>query len=645
MKKVITLLFLVVAVCFNIQAVDVCVTMNTVSPIMELRLKGETELIEVGDPESRKYNFSANVGTYELTAYSSDDKSVCNGTIDIVITEEDNQIFSIYTITTYATNSGWEYDTDYSINCEVSTREGNNLNFTIGDSSTAGRKTFLVLGGNSYYIELLPSSKRKEEGYSKFIKTGTIMSNVNVFGAIPLGKLYVFTTPDSASLYLGIKKANYIDFINVEKENIKTENGKTKHYYWLSTGQVYNYRVSQKDKLTHGGYFTLNATTPELEITEEDMDLFSPKTVLHDVKSNNGYNVGNILLNINEKGYLKLSKDETYSLIAYRDWQLTDNTFNNYYIDPDYHYNVTDLNGVTDSSVITIDEKGIIKAVGKGSAIVTVTYDAISLSYYTTTHAKADYLGGPFWGAIWPENTGAFIVSVDEKASEIVSNMNINNSLNLISNKLSGDKIDAEHDVLYYLENEEGYYYTFTPENVATVSVAYPEFGENTATYKGFENSDVKLDEDGSYTVKLKFGRNIIKLTDNNDGSDYQILTAKPIKYSIENGTNPGEPFQPGDQINVQFEGLYHPANKMAGIYNMNAVIKYNDIPVGSDINSSTANQYQFGSTETAQLYKVTIPEDWNTDSKYLISGGAISMSGFGDAYGSHRLVSPTTGR
>ena len=66
---------------------------------------------------------------------------------------------------------------------------------------------------------------------------------------------------------------------------------------------------------------------------------------------------------------------------------------------------------------------------------------------------------------------------------------------------------------------------------------------------------------------------------------------------------------------------------------------------MGSDINSSTANQYQFGSTETAQLYKVTIPEDWNTDSKYLISGGAISMSGFGDAYGSHRLVSPTTGR
>ena len=164
----------------------------------------------------------------------------------------------------------------------------------------------------------------------------------------------------------------------------------------------------------------------------------------------------------------------------------------------------------------------------------------------------------------------------------------------------------------------------------------------NISTYSGFEN--VTANEDGSYTLLLTKGRNIVKLTSASGASRYQILNAKPTSYKISNVSNPGLPIQPGDKVKVQFERLFHPANKLSGIYNMSAYIVYNDIPNGTSPILS-ANQYQFCGTPSAQAYDVvTIPTSWNISEPYMLENGAIQVFGYGSSFGKHRAISPLAG-
>ena len=264
---------------------------------------------------------------------------------------------------------------------------------------------------------------------------------MNASTSIPMGLTYSIVAPQSATMFLGTKRSHYTPFIETESVKQTTANGYTTYEYWLGSGQTYNFRVSQEGKLTQGGYFTASATFPTLEFTQDDLDAYDPKTVQHDVSMNGGYNVGNILLNINERGHLKMNSGDSHQMIAYRDWQLTDNSTNNYFINPDFHYTVINENGSPSSSVIKISEDGLITTVGKGTAIVLVTYDAISLNYYSGNN-KSAYLGGPFWAAIWPENTGAFVVTVDDAQSGITSNMMINETFNAETLKLAGGYVE-----------------------------------------------------------------------------------------------------------------------------------------------------------------------------------------------------------
>ena len=119
--------------------------------------------------------------------------------------------------------------------------------------------------------------------------------------------------------------------------------------------------------------------------------------------------LGNILVNINERGHLRLNVGDTYSALPMRSWQLTDTQTNNYFLEPDFHYTVIDLDGNPSTGVIEIENAhpttevwSTIKAVGNGTAIVLVTYDAIALNYYKY-NAKADsltktnFMGGEYW--------------------------------------------------------------------------------------------------------------------------------------------------------------------------------------------------------------------------------------------------------
>lgn len=640
----------------NMLAGNVKVYMNNISRTMVLTDNTTGKGVETGAPGNQYlYEFDVPAGVYTLTAYASDGETV-NGTIELDITEEDGQEFRILTCTAYATNKEWIEGKDYTVEVDVNSREGVRQNITIGNSTTAGRKTFLALNGNSYYASLIPNEAHQAEGHMTLYRAGTLTFNVTVSGIIPMGQDYTLTVPADADFYLGVKFAHFTAFKEVEPKNIEVEGDTKSITYRLADGQQYNYRTWKNGGLTQAGYFTMyidENKCPVMAFTNTDYEAFAPKTIKHDVQWNSGYETGDILVNINERGHLKMNVGDTYEAHAMRTWQLTDNSTNNYFMEPDFHYTVIDLDGNPSSGVIEIDNSNtntdpwsVIKAVGNGTAIVLVTYDAIGLNYYSSAN-KSHYMGGEYWSAIWPENTGAYVVTVGEGETSMKPNMLINEAYNVDTKKNAGKYVDAEHDVFYYLDTEEGYNYSFTPEGVEKVEIAYPTIGEQSATYKGFGTEGVIRNENGSYTLLLKEGRQIVRMTDAAGNSAYQVLTAKTCHREIINASREGSKiFQPGDKVKIQYSGLRHPANKLAGIYNMSAYVTYNGIPNGSSLILGSG-QYTFGSAASAQAVTVDIPAgyDIEVNPEIVLNEGVIQVNGYGDPIGNHRLISRTAGR
>ena len=454
------------------------------------------------------------------------------------------------------------------------------------------------------------------------------------------------TVPSDAELFVGSKTKHYVSFTKEDAAQTveNAENSTTTYYFNLTDKSTYNYRVSGEKYITYAGTFKKTAGY-SLNVTEEMLQPagITKKTIDRDVKSNNGYNVADIYLNINPQGYLRLTDmGNTYQIVNLRNWEAVDSTTNNYFIEPDYHYEVIDEAGSPSSNVVTIDENGLITAVGEGTAIVLVTYDAINIP---------TAIGGPFFGAIWPENTGVFVVSVGAGESGIETGMTINEGKNTTDSKLSGDAIDAEHDVIYFAE-EKGEY-TFTPgTDGVSISVANPTVSDK-MTFSGFK--EVNKNSDNSVTIPLVEGRNIVKL-EKNGKSEYQVITAKKVRYTI----NGGKPVKAGDPISIVFDTIYHPSNKLAGVYNMSAVVAYEN-PDGQLV-GGLSNQYQFASNSNAQTVKqtikkgtgwmpsyakdkdLTIPEGYNKDT-YKLENGTVMVLGFGDPYGNHRGITLTDGK
>lgn len=642
------------------QAADVTVTMNAISKTMTIESVSTGQMVEVGTPVGNVYTFEAPAGEYILSAYATDGVTL-NGTIKITVTDDPaTQEFKILTCTAYATNKNsdntvWTIDNgDYTLDVTVNTREGVKQDITIGNSTTANRKTFLALNGNIYFASFIPSGTRSEQGYTTLYKSAAVTANATISASIPLGEEYTVTVPDHAVFQLGMKFSHFIDFTILEPMSVEQKDGNKKITYFLAQSQVYNYRTWIDGGITRAGYFNMGKSStsrPVLTFIPDDYKAYDPTAVNHDVASNKGYETGDIFVNINERGHLVMNIGDTFKAHAMRTWQLTDNVVNNYFMEPDFHYTVIDTDGRPSQGVVEITRRtgsawADIKAVGKGTAIVLVTYDGIVADYYSGATRK-EILGGEFWGAIWPENTAAYVITVGQEATGIEPGMYINQGYNDSAKKVAGDRVDAEHDIFYYLDTEEGAEYTFTPQGVARVTIAYPSVGERMATYSGFSTEGVTQHEDGSYTLTLRHGRQIVQLTDPSGNSVYQILTARKCHREITNETDPdSDTFKPGDKVKIQYSGLHHPANKLAGIYNMSAYVTYNGNPNGASLIGG-AGQYTFGSVATAQAVSVTIPEDHDVAAapEFVLDQGVIQVKGFGDPIGNHRLIDPVAGR
>ena len=652
-------LLLLMGAWHSAQAALVEVTMNSVTKTMTLQNANGDPIAE-DSHSGNVYVFNALLaGEYTLYGYNSSDE--LNGTFAFQVGDDDMSL-QIWTIPNVSvSNEGWEYGTDYTIeNLEVHSREGLTFDVTLGDN--AGTKSVLTYDGGSVVLRFVPTAAREAEGYVSAWDGRTVTGNTNIIAELPMGGEFSSSCPADAEMAMMQKKGgalgsgtiHYVPFTLIEPESVVT-NGDTKTYTWrLGQNSQYNMRAWREGSLTQLLYFYYNtdpAKCPTINFTEADFAARNPKWIDHNPRNLGRMNDCNILININEKGYLKMTSEQEYDLLAERDWQIIPNQTENYFLEPDYHYAVYNLDGQPDNSVVEIvpdgyigSEWAILRAKAPGTAIVTITYDAASASQYAREKtARQDYYGGRYFGALWPENTAVFVVSVDAQTNGMDANMLLNEEYNENSARLAGRYVDAEHDVFYYINDEEYAEYSFKPTGVTSVEIAYPTIRENDAIYNTGWHAVTK-NADNTYTLHLKHGRQIVRMGDGTGKYIYQVLTAKHATRTITNRTNASTTrFLPGSNVLVQYDGLFHPANKLSGIYNMSAYITYNGVPTGQSLILSP-NQYWFAGTPSAQAVSFTIPEDY-TGTTYTLSDGVIQVLGYGDPIGNHRTIGKWSGR
>lgn len=457
------------------------------------------------------------------------------------------------------------------------------------------------------------------------------------------------TVPFGDEVFMGAKTKHFVPFTEhdpVEVENNEAE-GKSVYRYDLPNGSGYSFKVSStaqtvsayKNHVSYAQKFTVNASTNmELDLTGND-DSGNPylnvaggevkSYVNRDLQANNTYNVADIYVNGSYSGYNKLEAGETFQIVNLRNWEIVDNVVNNYFIEPDYHYEVLDENFEPSQSVISIDGNGVVTAKSAGTAFVLVTYDALK--------APGQAGGADIFSSIWAENTGLMVFAVDAPETGIVPNITINEETNTDeTQKACTVNVDSELDVFYYTQNENGYKYVFSPSNVTKVEIANPVVDKqsNTVAYNPFKEVAA---QGGSYELILTEGRNIVKLS-NASGSEYYVLKAKQAEVSV----SPQKDFyETGDEVTVTFDNIFHPVNKLAGVYNMHAQMEYTDKQDGKTVSASRI-QYNFAANEKARTITFTVGE---TDgAEYVLHGGVIRCTMFGNPYGGHREITYENG-
>lgn len=620
-------------------ATEVSVTLNTISKTMTFTPKSGGDAVSVGEPSATSspvYNFSCDPGDYLVDLFDASGAS----TGSIVLTVEgETQSTRIYNLTCYATNRTdnieWTLGTDYDIpfgNIKVLSQDGSAHEITPVKyaGSTRTSVVFPVLQGDRYEVLFTPLGANAE-AFAPSSLTGSVTGNRNVSCLLPESVQFTLTAPKEATVVIAQKPGSrhYVPFTEYEYVTASESGNGMVYTYNLPKASNYNYRVSQPGCITHAGIFDPSAG--DIVISEEQLKEYPSSYHNHDVAENHGYNYADIYLNINPQGHLVLQPGAEFHIVNLRTWQLTNSITANYFLEPDYHYTVLGTDFKPDNSVIEIDGSGLIKAKSQGTAIVQVRYDAM----------KAEVSGGNLWSSIWAENVGTFVVTVGDIPEGIRSNMKLP-----YEQPNRAGEIDAEHDIFYYPEGEKGFDYTFTPEGVANVTVANPavDLKTNTLSYPdGFSAENVTVNKDGSYTVRLTFGRNIVCLTDAEGRSVYQVMSAKPMSFTYSRNARTDKYILPGDVVVVNFKGLYHNAGKLAAIYNQGCAPKYAAIPDGYTDKTvvGSGGQYNF---PVSQKITVTLLPDQQSG-KFELHDGCLIFSGYGDKLGGHRETDYFTGR
>lgn len=497
---------------------------------------------------------------------------------------------------------------------------------------------FLLVQGNEYTFSATPENTSKYNAKTDTLVLGADASKVSVKVAFKNPKTVKTTTGATVKLFRS--SGHYFAYSVYDPEAVIDNGDGTSTYYFApEDGRgVASYRVSMEGKLTKAGYFLLgnSVTVPHGEDDNLPTDRVDYTTAGTDAAQ-----VGDdsVLININQQNHLSLNVGETKTLKAYRTWQIITYSYENHIIEPDFHFNIIsgdDVVSLTPCANQQLTNSSgnhqKLTAVGEGTAVVEVTYDAIDVK-------GGAYEG--FYGAVDPARTGLFVVTVGTDTPDVDFGIECKTSAgSMVYTPSNAKSWDAEFDTLYFFgeSGEIKLSPTFAGGNITEVAVS----GDKGESYTVLDTAD------GIYTAPIVSGNNIIRVT-TDKGVAYQIVRGDKVDLVVKNETDPGKPLSAGDEVSLMLVGVHTPIPKIAGTYNPGYKDNYEgdggvhlNYTLGEETVKSNGVQYTFSLYGTT--VKFTVPEDSEETEFTLTDGyigvGVIGVTAFPDDGTSHRNIS-----
>jgi hypothetical protein len=447
--------------------------------------------------------------------------------------------------------------------------------------------------------------KRKKALLIALVSTLLVLSGLSAEGA----QVKFLVTPGAGVRAFTKENAHFVPF--TEHPLAKGANeGKYEAYTGEIPGENFHYVAGGGDtgflKTAEVIYLGANETSKTVTV---DVEKLNPSR-----RDDNGFMAADVYLNVNDAQHLVLNAGETFNLIPTRVWQAMQGVVSNYFIEPDYKVEVLAGSGVVKSEwggKSGLEYAGV-TGLKPGVAVLRVTYGPLFFNFGNGN--------GTYFNPIDSANTGIVIVTVLEAGKSQSSGITTNIAA-------------REYDTIYFDKAKtDRAEYTFKPTANGNMTVrAHRPLHEGGALWGAGWGEGVK-NSDGSFTVKLYEGRNIIEV--NSDGaafSEYHVINAKGIGVNLKNLTKQGGALSPGDKLEISFDGIKTPLEKIAGIYNpgypATCYVKY-DSPQG-EIRSEGV---QYNLSE-ANKVTVTVP----ASGKVELTNGVIECGHLGDPLGSHR--------
>ena len=416
------------------------------------------------------------------------------------------------------------------------------------------------------------------------------------------------TVPQAAEFGLYFQFNNFnTKIVEPEGEGVLNEDGtKTITYKISKSNANYTWRLTDPS----GVYVTKAGWLASLSAATEKTYTFAEGDATN--KASHDYSQLGTAVKTRDEGDIQvflapsgfMSTSATYRVRAFRMWELINSDTANIMVEPDFNIQVLQGN----ASDVTLVNGG--NAVSNWidvnpttTDIIAVNYDAIDM--YSTADAYGSH--GGLFPATNPERTGVFVIT-NASAGTADAAVKFNGGFDTDR----GSVWDYNYDTWYYLNTTQQPTLDFTVTGTGNVAVSYATVITNAAlksTLSGW--TDLAADESGEYHADLLSFRNagtlggtvIIKMTDST-GTSYRLVRVAEMTATVTNASNPGEPFCPGDDVTITFDGLFRAVNKVAGIFNPTTY--YLRYTAGeTEVNGKLA-QYQQMDNTTITL---TIPE------------------------------------
>jgi hypothetical protein len=535
----------------------------------------------------------------------------------------------------------------------ITVRDADYRNATCGstyvDSYGVMRFRYLLFaGGNSelYTFYAVPQGELAQTYETGVMANYTIDAQTSVHTvfpplALPLLYQYSITAPTEAVVQVFRQLRNFYDEGIDASRSTDNGDGTATHIFNLPGGNsTLTYRVSMNGKMTKAGYLPALSANGGITVAWDGNDP-APGTRTNSVSSSTLAErlEESVCLNVNAQNNLKLNTGDTFRLRAYRAWEIINGDTSNIMIEPDFHCKILSGSDVVSISPVR-DINGNatgnwldVTALKPGTAIVEITYDAISIggnTEFTGIYAASD-----------PIRSGLVVIQVAQNGSEKIDlgmsrtcsgQYNNNGIQSSVSNTTNWD---AEFDTVYFTGAAGTF--SFAP-TVAGGTITGVEVLNNPASNGAWLPL---TPSSGVYTAPILPGNNIIRITAG-DTIEYQIVRGATVAPAITNVTAPGQPLLPGDQISISFGGLYMPIWKMSGIYNPGYLFGectvYGALPKGMTLESTVLRNQWTLPTKNG----LTVSAD--SAGTYTLGEGFVyfSIMSGSDSLGDHRLLTDT---